>query len=373
VTIQVSTAVFEGPFDLLLHLITKEQVNLNEVRLSAIVDSFLHEIEAMQALDLEVATEFLLIASTLVELKLRRLLPERSNVELDEDLALLEERDLLLAKLLEYQTFRHAAQAFRALELHAGRSYPRTNVTEERFANLTPDMLATVTPKQLRDAMVRVLNRANMPKEEPKVNLHHVTQVRTTVAEAVTELARLLPRQQHMTFRSLVAEFDDVVDVIVRFLAVLELYKQGWVEIEQPVSFGDLEISWRGDGPDTARQTPQGSDLIPASGSAEDAASRPVRVEQTGSVGSDLVNVGAAAADGADAVMPQTQRIASASAVPAGDEAEYDVESDEEIDAELDKALSAVMAERLEPSIVEPSIVEPSVFEPSIVVDDYDG
>ena len=107
----VSTPVFEGPFDLLLHLITREQVDLYEISLSAIVDAFVTELERMKVIDLEVATEFLLIAATLVELKLRRLLPGADGVDLDEDLALLEERDLLLAKLLEYRTFKEAAAA----------------------------------------------------------------------------------------------------------------------------------------------------------------------------------------------------------------------------------------------------------------------
>ena len=242
---EVSTPVFEGPFDLLLHLIAKEQVNLSEISLSGIVDAFVVEIQKMQTLDLEVATEFLLIAATLIELKLRRLLPERANVDMDEELALLEERDLLLAKLLEYQTFRHAATALRRLENKAARSFPRTNVVEEGFNNLTPDLLASVTPNQLRAAFLRALNRAMLPKVEPKVHLDHVTEVRFTVADAVNELAQQLPSMGTVSFRDLTLDAKEPLEVIVRFLAVLELFKQGWLTAEQNESFGDLRLTWR--------------------------------------------------------------------------------------------------------------------------------
>jgi segregation and condensation protein A len=245
VSYEVSTPVFEGPFDLLLHLIAKDQVNLSEISLSSIVDAFVVEIQKMQTLDLEVATEFLLIAATLIELKLRRLLPERANVDMDEELALLEERDLLLAKLLEYQTFRHAATALRRLENKAARSFPRTNVVEEGFNNLTPDLLASVTPNQLRAAFLRALNRAMLPKVEPKVRLDHVTEVRFTVADAVNELAQQLPRMGTVSFRDLTAGAKEPLEIIVRFLAVLELFKQGWLTAEQHESFGDLRLTWR--------------------------------------------------------------------------------------------------------------------------------
>ena len=247
---EVSTPVYEGPFDLLLHLIAKEQVNLFEVSISRIVDAFLVEIEKLQAIDLEVATEFLLIASTLVELKLRRLLPERQNVEMEEELALLEERDLLLAKLLEYQTFRHAADALRKVEQTASRSFPRTNVTEESFAKLAPDPLANVTPVQLRAAFLRAITRSMIPKVEPRVSLSHVTDVRLTVADAVSDLARQLPRLGTAVFRSLLDPHAEPMEIIVRFLATLELYKQGWVDLDQSEKFGDLRITWIPDGPE---------------------------------------------------------------------------------------------------------------------------
>ena len=129
----VSTAVFEGPFDLLLHLILREQVDIHEVSLSTIVDAYLTEIEKMQDLDLDIATEFLLIASTLVELKSRRLLPGKENIDLDEEFALWEERDLLLARLLECKTFKDVSLVFQQLAELADRAFPRTTGPDERF------------------------------------------------------------------------------------------------------------------------------------------------------------------------------------------------------------------------------------------------
>ena len=149
---EVHTPVYEGPFDLLLHLILREEVELWEVSLSAIVDAYLAELEGLvngpgtqPILDLDVATEFLLIAATLVELKARRLLPGLEDLELDEELLRFEERDLLLARLLECKTFKDAAAALQRLSTEAGRSYPRTAGLEDRFLEIAPDLLAGVS------------------------------------------------------------------------------------------------------------------------------------------------------------------------------------------------------------------------------------
>ncbi len=239
----MSTPVFEGPFDLLLHLITKEQVDLWEVSLSSIVDAYVATLQEMRAaLDLEVATEFLLIAAVLLELKARRLLPGRDDVELEEELALWEERDLLLARLLEAKTFKDAAASMVRLMDGAARSYPRTAGLEEPFIGLVPDLMEGVTPERLLDA----LRAALTPKPLPTVALDHVAPIRTTVAEAVEELIDELPRMGRATFRALTGGFTERLDVIVRFLAVLELYKQGYVEVEQAGSFAELHIQWLG-------------------------------------------------------------------------------------------------------------------------------
>jgi segregation and condensation protein A len=240
---EVSTAVFEGPFDLLLHLITKEQVDIYEVSLSSIVDAFIAHMEQLRTVDLEVATEFVLIAAVLLELKARRLLPDQEDADPEEDLALWEERDLLLARLFECKTFKDAAGALTRLMDSAARSYPRTAGLEEEFAELAPDLLEGVTPAKIHQAYVRAIT----PKPVPRVALDHVAPVRVSVAEAVEELQEELPRVGRITFHRLTAELAERLAVIVRFLAVLEMYKRGLVDLEQTATFGDLTISWLGE------------------------------------------------------------------------------------------------------------------------------
>ncbi len=238
--IDVNTPVYDGPFDLLLQLILKEQVDLYEVNLSRIVDAYLHEIEQMQALDLNVATEFLLIAATLVELKTRRLLPGSGDVDLDEELALWEERDLLLARLIECKTFKDVAQVFSGLADEADLSFPRTVGPDERFAGLMPDLLEGTSLRRFQSAAIRALT----PRPEPIVDLFHVNPIKVTVADAVAELIDELPRAGRISFRRLTADLADRIEVIVRFLAVLELFKQGYVDVDQPDRFGDIEVIW---------------------------------------------------------------------------------------------------------------------------------
>src|SRR3954452_15580488 len=151
----VQTEVFEGPFDLLLHLILSQQVELYEISLTTIIDAYLGELDRMDTLDLDIATEFLLIAATLVELKTRRLLPGDADLDLDDELALWEERDLLLARLLECKTFKDAAMTLQRMADEAGRSHPRTSGLEDRFLELTPDVLAGVSAEDLRAAFLR--------------------------------------------------------------------------------------------------------------------------------------------------------------------------------------------------------------------------
>ncbi|MCU1355365.1 MAG: scpA [Acidimicrobiales bacterium] len=239
---EVQTDVFEGPFDLLLHLILSQQVELYEVSLSLIVDAYLIELDRLEVLDLEVATEFLLIAATLVELKTRRLLPEDADVDLDDELALWEERDLLLARLVECKTFKDAAKLLAGLADVAGRSFPRTAGLEDRFLDLAPDLLVGVTPLQLREAFLR----GTAPKPVPHVDLDHVAPIGISVTDAVAELVDELPHMGPVTFRALTDSLVERLEVVVRFLAVLELFKQGLVELDQPGTFGDLTITWVG-------------------------------------------------------------------------------------------------------------------------------
>ena len=242
VTYEVQTAVFEGPFDLLLHLIARQQVDLYEVSLATIVDAYLAELDKMAGLDLEVATEFLLIAATLVELKTRRLLPVPDDVDLDDDLALLEERDLLLTRLVECKTFRDAGAALARLSDVAACSVPRTTGPDDRFLALEPDLLAGVVPADLARALARLCT----PKPVPRIDLDHVAPIRVSVGDAIEELVATLPEAGRVTFRGLTAGVSDRLQVIVRFLAVLELYKQGLVEVDQSTTFGELGITWLG-------------------------------------------------------------------------------------------------------------------------------
>jgi segregation and condensation protein A len=243
----VQTSVYEGPFDLLLHLILREQVDIYEISLSTIVDAYLAELDRMTkeqaTLDLDVATEFLLIAATLIELKARRLLPGRDDIELDDELAIWEQRDVLLARLLECKTFKDAARVLTAMSDDAGRSLPRrAGLVEEHFIDLTPDLLAGVTPVDLKAAFLRAV----APKPVPRVDLFHVTNIKANVTDAVAELLDELPRVGRVTFRRLTASLVDRLEVVVRFLALLELFKQGLVDIEQAMAFGDIDIVWLG-------------------------------------------------------------------------------------------------------------------------------
>lgn len=239
---EVSTAVFEGPFDLLLHLILREQVDLYEVSLATIVDRYLAEMDRLENVDLDVTTEFLLIAATLVELKTRRLLPGADPDDLDEELALWEERDLLLARLLECKTFKDASQVLSALAEAAGRSHPRTAGLEDRFLDLVPDLLVGVTPDDLRHALLRAI----APRPVARIDLDHLAPVRASVADAVEELIDELPRVGRITFRDLTGALVDRLEVVVRFLAVLELFKQGLIDLDQADMFGDITICWLG-------------------------------------------------------------------------------------------------------------------------------
>jgi segregation and condensation protein A len=238
----VATPVFEGPFDLLLHLILREQVDIYEVSLTRIVDEYLAEIERLQVVDLDVATEFLLIAATLVELKARRLLPGREDVDLDDELALWEERDLLLARLLGCKTFKDVAGVFSRLADDADRTFPRTAGPDERFDDVMPDLLEGTSAKRIQAAYVRAVT----PKLVPRIDLFHVAPVRASVADAVAELVDELPRVGRITFRRLTSGLVERLEVIVRFLALLELFKQGVIELDQVEQFGDIDVQWTG-------------------------------------------------------------------------------------------------------------------------------
>ncbi len=236
----VCTPVYEGPFEMLLHLILQEEVDLWELSLTELVDSFLRELESIGSLDLDVATQFLLVASTLIELKARRLLPGTADAELDEELMRFEERDLLLSRLLACKTFKDVASMIEGRLAAGAKSVARSAGPEEPFRSLAPDPLLSTTLAQFRAAALR----AFAPKEEIEqvVDLLHVQPLRTSVREAIDAVLIVLPQSGAISFRVLVAGIEDRLEVIVRFLAVLELFKQGVLDLTQIATFGDLTV-----------------------------------------------------------------------------------------------------------------------------------
>jgi len=241
VAANVATPVFEGPVDLLLQLVNSHNVDIYAVSLTAVVDAFVAEVSTWEAIDLQTLSEFLVIASVLIELKSRRLLPGSDAVDPDEDLVGWEERDLLLSRLLECQAYATAADAFALLHEQAARSVPRVAGLDPGFEVHAPDLLAGVAPDDLADAFLR----ATAERPEPSVDLHHVTVDTVTVADAVSELIRQLPTLGgKATFRSLTAHLTTRIEIIVRFLALLELCKQGRIALDQGHTFGNLEVTW---------------------------------------------------------------------------------------------------------------------------------
>jgi segregation and condensation protein A len=245
-TVEVQTPVFEGPFDLLLHLIIRDEVDLYEVQLTDIVDAYLVEVNRLDLLDLDVATEFLLIAATLVELKSRRLLPDDPGADLDEELAIWEERDLLLARLLECKTFKDAARALEARAGVAALSHPRRAGLEDRFVDLVPDLLEGVSADDLAAAFTRAVT----PRPIETVDTAHVAPIRLSVAETVVTMATQLQTLGRASFPDLTRHLEDRIEVVVHFLAILELFKMGSVEIHQARTFGEISVEWLGDAED---------------------------------------------------------------------------------------------------------------------------
>ena len=244
VAIDVATPVYEGPFDLLLHLILREEVDIHEISLSTIVDAYLAELLKMKELDLEVATEFLLIAATLIELKTRRLLPGREAVELDDELALWEERDLLLARLLECKTFKDVAKILATFVDDADRVYGRAVGPDERFSDVAPDLLEGLTIEKLERGFISAIT----PRKRDELSLYHISPIRFTVAEAVEELMEDISRVGNTSFRALTTGLVERLEIVVHFLAILEMYKQGFIELDQVDRFGDITVQWTGIG-----------------------------------------------------------------------------------------------------------------------------
>ncbi|MDQ3981047.1 MAG: segregation/condensation protein A [Actinomycetota bacterium] len=238
---EVKLEVFEGPIDLLLHLITRQRVDIYDVSLAQITEEYLAALEGLDGTDLETATGFLVVAATLLELKSARLLPGRSDD--DANANLLEERDLLLARLVECATFREAG-AWLARGLEAGAaSHGRAAGLEEPFVDLAPELVIKTSPERI-GALAAVLL---VPRPAPEVDVSHVAPIRATVRDAILEVAGLLrSRGGPAAFRELCSGAQERIDVVVRFLALLELFKAGAVDLVQVDRFGDIRAEWTG-------------------------------------------------------------------------------------------------------------------------------
>jgi segregation and condensation protein A len=234
---------FEGPFNLLLSLIAKHKMDITEVALSKVTDEFISHVKsAGVAWDLGQTTSFLLVASTLLDLKAARLLPQ-GDVEDEEDLALLDARDLLFARLLQYKAFKQVAGIL-ATRLEAeSRRHPRAVGLEDRFASLLPEVLIGIGLEQFAGLAAKALE----PKPVLEVSLQHIHTNRVSVREQGALVVERLRRSGTMTFRSLCGDSPDTLTTVARFLSLLELYREGAVAFEQLSPLGDLSVRWTGD------------------------------------------------------------------------------------------------------------------------------
>jgi segregation and condensation protein A len=239
---EVRLANFEGPFDLLLSLISKHKLDVTEIALSKVTDEFIAHLRALgDELDLDQASEFLVVASTLLDLKAARLLPA-ADVEDEEDLELLEARDLLFARLLQYKAYKQAAEFLRVREALAAKRFPRETGPDPEFRTIEPEVVLGVTAAQFAALAARVL----APKQPDVVNMSHLHAPPVSVAEQLLAVRNQLLRHRTASFRALTADCSHTLEVVARFLALLELYRQQRVVFDQLTPLGDLTVRWVG-------------------------------------------------------------------------------------------------------------------------------
>lgn len=245
---QVRLTNFEGPFDLLLQLIFAHRLDVTEVALHRVTDDFIaYTREIGPTLGLEETTAFLVIAATLLDLKAARLLPA-GQVDDEDDLALLEVRDLLFARLLQYRAFKHVAQMFAELEAAALRSYPRAVSLEDRFADLLPEVMLGVDA----ESFAQIAAAAFTPRPVPVITIAHLHELMVSVPEQAQQLLALLESRgqgQWASFTELVADCAAPIEIVGRFLALLELYRNRAVAFDQAEPLGVLQVSWTGERP----------------------------------------------------------------------------------------------------------------------------
>jgi segregation and condensation protein A len=274
---EVHLDVFEGPFDLLLGLISKHKLDVTEVALARVTDEFVSWIRERGAdWDLDEASEFLLVAATLLDLKAARLLPS-AEVEDDEDLALLEARDLLFARLLQYRAFKDVASTFATRLAQEARRAPRSAPAEPHFAELLPELVLGITPEQLAAVAARVLT----PRPVPTVGLDHLHAPAVSVREQAALIVGRLRRVRTTSFRAMIADAGGTVVVVARFLALLELFREGAVAFDQATALGDLTIRWTGsdEGEIAVEDEFDGVPAAPAPAGTTDAGAPPARHE----------------------------------------------------------------------------------------------
>ncbi|MFH8444279.1 segregation and condensation protein A [Streptomyces sp. NPDC018026] len=239
---KVRLANFEGPFDLLLQLISKHKMDVTEVALSKVTDEFMAHIRAMGPdWDLDQTTEFLVVAATLLDLKAARLLPA-AEVEDEADLALLEARDLLFARLLQYRAYKQIAEIFNDRLADEARRYPRTVGLEAHHAELLPEVVISIGP----EGFAKLAVKAMQPKPKPQVYVEHIHAPLVSVQEQAGIVVARLKELGEASFRVLVQDTEDTLTVVARFLALLELYREKAVELDQETALGDLLVRWTG-------------------------------------------------------------------------------------------------------------------------------
>lgn len=239
---KVRLANFEGPFDLLLQLISKHKLDVTEVALSKVTDEFMAHIRAMGPdWDLDQTTEFLVVAATLLDLKAARLLPA-AEVEDEADLALLEARDLLFARLLQYRAYKQIADIFNARLEEEGRRYPRTVGLEAHHAELLPEVVISIGA----EGFARLAVKAMQPRPKPQVYVDHIHAPLVSVQEQAGIVVARLRELGEASFRVLVDDIEDTLTVVARFLALLELYREKAVALDQEEALGELMVRWTG-------------------------------------------------------------------------------------------------------------------------------
>ena len=236
---------FDGPFDLLLQLISRHKMDITEISLSLVTDEFIAFIRALEASGegwrLDHATEFLVVAATLLDLKAARLLPS-GEVDDEEDLALLEARDILFARLLQYRAFKEIAATFSERITMADKFFPRVVALDPTLSALLPEVLIGVGAQRFAAIAERVLT----PKVSPVVSVEHLHFPLVSVAEESRLVVEALRRSKSLSFRNLVSDAENTMVIVARFLALLDLYRQGVLRFDQVIAMGELQISWTG-------------------------------------------------------------------------------------------------------------------------------